>query len=250
MTHRPRLGRVAIVVSVLVLALSAGPVAAAKPPGVGGGGGGGGGKPGYPDRITWAGQTWEVKTSTSAVGPGPNVFSRENVRVEDGDLIMEIAQRDGRWTTAEVIGPHLGYGTYRFTVESDVSDLDPNVVLGLFTWSDRARFNHREIDIEVARWGNAADPTNAQFVVQPWDTPGKLQRYTVTEVGPTVHSFTWRSNRVDFSSAGAAWSYAGSGIPPSQDERIRINLWLFEGRAPSDGQPVTIRFSDFVFVPA
>jgi hypothetical protein len=244
MTHRPRLGRAAVVASILVLALSAGPVAAAKPGGVGGGGGG---KPGYPDRVTWSGFEWQVKTSTSAVGPGPNVFSKENVRVVDGDLVMEIAFRNGRWTTAEIIGPHLGYGTYTFSIESDVTNLDSWAVLGLFTWSDRARFNNREIDIEVADWGDPATEGNAQVVVQPWDAAGHLKRYTIADSGPTVHSFVWQPDRVDFSSARTTWAYTGSGIPPSQDERIRINLWLFQGHAPTSA--VTVRFDSFTFMP-
>ena len=238
--------RLAALLALVLLATLAAPAAAAKPPGAGGGGGG---KPGYPDRVTWAGHTWQIKTSTSAVGPGPNVFSKENVRVASGELVLEIVQRSGRWTAAEVIGPHLGYGTYTFTVESDVSDLDPNVVLGMFTWSDRARFNHREIDIEVARWGNPADPTNAQFVVQPHDTPANLFRYAIAETGGTVHSFTWAPGNVDFSSAGATWTRSGSAVPPSQDEQIRINLWLFGGQAPLDGQPMQVRFSGFEFTP-
>ena len=244
MTHRPRLGRAAVVASILVLALSAGPVAAAKPGGVGGGGGG---KPGYPDRVTWSGLEWQVKTSTSAVGPGPNVFSKDNVSVVDGDLVMEIAFRNGRWTTAEIIGPHLGYGTYTFSIESDVTNLDPWAVLGLFTWSDRARFNHREIDIEVARWGDSSSEDNAQFVVQPWDVAGHLLRYTIASTGTTTHSFMWRPDRVDFSSAGTNWAYTGSGIPPSQDERIRINLWLFQGHVPTAS--VAVRFNSFTFTP-
>jgi len=246
MTHRPRLGRAAVVASILVLALSAGPVAAAKPAGAGGGG-----KPGYPDRLTWSGFEWQVKTSTSAVGPGPNVFSKENVTVDAAtdSLTLQIAFRNGKWTAAEIIGPQRGYGTYTFTVESNVSSLDPNVVLGLFTWSDRARFAHREIDIEVARWGEVGGTTNAQFVVQPWDVAGHLERYSISTSGPTVHSFAWQPTRVDFLSAGESWAYTGSGIPPSQDERIRINLWLFGGRAPMDGNGVVVRLSSFTFTP-
>jgi len=232
----------AALLSILLLALAAGPVAAAKPAGAGGGG-----KPGYPDRVTWSGFEWQVKTSTSAVGPGPNVFSKDNVRLDGTDLLMEIAYRNERWTTAEIIGPHLGYGTYTFEVNSDLTSLDPWVVLGLFTWSDRARFNNREIDIEVADWGDSASEGNAQFVIQPWDAAGHLRRYGIADSGPTVHAFTWRPDRVDFSSAGTTWTYAGSGIPPSLDERIRINLWLFQGHAPASG--VEVRISSFRFTP-
>jgi len=33
------------------------------------------GKPGYPTQIAWSGRTWQVKSSQSKVGPGPNYFS-------------------------------------------------------------------------------------------------------------------------------------------------------------------------------
>ena len=139
------------------------------------------GKPGYPDKVTWSGESWAIKTSRSAVGPGPNVYSRSNVSVDtQGRLHLRIARdATGAWTTAEIIGPRTyGYGTYTFTIDPAVDALDPNVVLGLFTWSDRARFAHREIDIEFARWGSSTDPTNAQFVVQPHDVATHLHRYT------------------------------------------------------------------------
>src|SRR5437870_9597705 len=57
----------------------------------------------------------------------------------------------------------FGFGTYRFRLDSPVDDIDPNAVVGLFTWSDRPDFNHREIDIEISRWGEPGNP-NAQFV--------------------------------------------------------------------------------------
>ena len=45
----------------------------------------------------------------------------------------------------------------------------PALVLGLFTWEDHSDVpSNRELDFEFARWGRASDPTNAQFVVQPY----------------------------------------------------------------------------------
>jgi hypothetical protein len=29
-----------------------------------------------------------------------------------------------------------------------------------------------EIDVELAKWGQPANPINAQYTVQPWRTPG------------------------------------------------------------------------------
>jgi hypothetical protein len=68
-----------------------------------------------------------------------------------------------------------------------VDKLDPNVVLGLFTWSDKAPSAHREIDIEFARWANAADPTNAQYVVQAYGGAGHLARFTQLATATSTH---------------------------------------------------------------
>lgn len=214
------------------------------------------GKPGYPDKVNWSGLTWSIKTSRSAVGPGPNLFDKANVSVDgDGNLRLRIAKNAaGQWTCAEVIGPTShGYGTYTFDVASPVNAFDPNVVLGLFTWSDRAQQAHREIDIEFAKWGNAFDPTNAQFVVQPWDALNHLYRFVAPTTTNTRHSFEWRPGQVtwhSYDSAGvlrATYAYSGQDVPTSRDERVRLNLWLFQGQAPSDGQPVEVIVSRFGF---
>lgn len=217
------------------------------------------GKPGYPDRVTWSGGSWQVKTSNAAVGPGPNVFSKANVSVDaSGFLHLRIAKdASNRWTTAEVIGPTShGYGTYTFTIATRLDQFDPNVVLGLFTWSDKAPYAHREIDFEAARWGSATDPSNAQFVVQPWDKPNHLARFTLSSAVRTVQQFTWRAGRVDFVSRRldtgatvAAYSYVGTDVPKPGDERVRLNLWLFGGAAPTNGQPVEVVVESFVFAP-
>ncbi len=216
------------------------------------------GKPGYPDKVSWSGTTWAIKTSRSPVGPGPNIFAGTNVFVDvDGRLHLRIAKNAaGTWTAAEIIGSTTyGYGTYTFVLDTPVANLDPNIVLGLFTWSDRARFAHREIDIEFARWGDAGDPTNAQYVVQPHDMTGHLQRFTQPLGSRTTHRFTWRAGRIDWLSQDAAgdtigsFSYAGTDVPPTGDERVRLNLWLFNGAAPTDGQPVEIIIESFTFTP-
>jgi hypothetical protein len=230
---------------VFVTAFVASPVAAA-------------GKPGYPDKITWGGVSWQVKTSRSAVGPGPNVFAKSNVLVDASDALHLRVQKDasGRWTCAEIIGPtSFGYGTYTFTLGSRVDGLDPNLVLGLFTWSDKAPQAHREIDIEFARWGNAADPTNAQYVVQPYATGNHLVRFTQPALTTSTQSFTWRAGRIDWASRDptgnliASYTYAGSDVPIPGDERVHLNFWLFNGAAPMDGKPAEVVVSSFRFTP-
>jgi len=214
------------------------------------------GKPGYPTRVTWGGGSWQVKTSTSAVGPGPCVFAAANVNVDTAGFIhLRISQQAGRWTCAEVIGPTShGYGTYSFTIASSLAEFDPNAVLGLFTWSDRARYAHREIDIEVAKWGNAADTTNAQFVVQPWDASNHLYRFSEPGGTRTLQAFTWRKGEITWvatdPSTGveiASYRYQGADVPIPGDERVRLNLWLFNGSAPA--APAEVVVESFAFTP-
>jgi hypothetical protein len=51
------------------------------------------GKPGYPDKVVWSGGRWAIKTSRSAVGPGPNVFDKANVSVDaQGRVHLRIAR--------------------------------------------------------------------------------------------------------------------------------------------------------------
>jgi len=216
------------------------------------------GKPVPPDRITWRGVTWTVKTSKSPVGPGPNIFDKANVTVDAQDrLHLRIARNTaGAWTSAEIVGPQsFGYGTYTFELASRVDALDPNVVLGLFTWSDRAQQAHREIDIEFARWGNGADPTNAQYVVQPYEAANHLRRFTMPAHATSTHRFLWYAGRVTWETYDPngglidRYVYAGADVPRPGDERVRLNLWLFRGAAPTNALPAEVIVSSFSYQP-
>lgn len=132
--------------------------------------------------LQFSGYEWKVKSSSGQVGPGPNYFSdsKNNVEVDArGRLHLRITQRDGRWYCAEVISTRsFGYGTYRFYVDTSFDKMDPRVVLGLFTWSDAPDYSHREIDVEVSRWGNKNNK-NGQFVVQPYTRPMNIVRFQI-----------------------------------------------------------------------
>lgn len=206
--------------------------------------------------LSFSGYSWSVKGSTEPVGPGPNFFSDrgENVWVDSaGQLHLRTTYRDGQWRSAEVIlNQSLGYGKYTFNVASTLGNLDPNVVLGLFTWSDDPAYNYREIDVEFARWGNPTDPTNAQYVVQPYDRAGNLRRFVQPLSGPSIHGFTWAPRSVAFSSRSAAgdiasWRYTGRDVPRQGGERVHINLWLNGGTPPLDGAETEVVVSGFTF---
>lgn len=211
----------------------------------------------YARTVDFAGYSWGVKASTGPAGPGPNRFSdsTDNVWVDgSGALHLAVTQRDGAWYAAEVVlDQSLGYGTYEFTVETPVGDLDPNVVLGMFTWSDEPAFAHREIDVEFSRWGDADAPTNAQYVVQPYERSGNLHRFVQPDEGATTHTFRWAPRWVSFRSAAESgktysrWRYRGSDVPRAGGEHVRLNLWLFRGEAPSDDREVEVVLSGFSF---
>jgi len=212
--------------------------------------------PSGPRVVSFAGQNWLVKDFNRKIGPGPNYFgaTTSNVWTDGAGLHLKITRSGAKWYCAEVIGQFSpGYGTYSWTISGHAA-LDPSVTLGLFTWNDDAAYAHRELDFEEAKWGNASDPTNTQYVVQPYDATGHLVRRTMDTTQTLRHTFRWAPGRVDFATyAGAnlvqSWSYVGSDVPVPGGENPRMNLWLFRGTAPASGQPVEIVISAFSWTP-
>ena len=47
----------------------------------------------------------------------------------------------------------------------------------------------------------------------------------------------------------ATYVYRGSDVPKPRYERVCLNLWLYGGAAPADGQPVEIVVESFAFAP-
>lgn len=211
-----------------------------------------------PRTVEFGGVRWTVRDSGGEVeGPGPNRFSADprDVWVDANGLHLRIVPRGGRWLSTQVVAEKaLGYGTYRFTLAGPVDRLDPRVVLGLFTWDDAETDAHRELDVEVSRWG---DPlrSNAQFVVQPYDTLGNAVRFELPPLPTGVAAFEWLPESAAFSYRTAegkllAEHTFGQGVPRAGDERAMINLWLYEGKPPRDGRPVEVVIRGFRFTPA
>jgi hypothetical protein len=225
----------------------------------------------YPG-VRWIGFSdydWWVKASpgTNQLGPGPNYFSDSTNNVwtdAQGWLHLRITNRSNQWQCAEIVSARtFGYGSYRFELGSRVDNLDTNVVLGMFTWSDDPAYADREMDVECTR-GFAADTNNAQFTVQPYYLSGHYSRYQVpTGLTDSTHWFSWQSNLITFQSQSGsyspnpgptnvlgAWTFTNaSAVPQTGDENVRINLWLLFGHAPTDGQEVELIIKSFQFVP-
>lgn len=208
--------------------------------------------------IQWSGLDWWLKSVYW--GPGPNFFtnSTNNVFVDgQGRLHLRITHVNGNWYCSEIVSHRtLGLGSYYFYLDTPVDALDPNITLGLFTWSNAPDFTHREIDVEGGRWGDSGDYNNAQFVVQPYNFSNHLVRYRVPPSAiNSMHSFNWQSDSIAFTAVTgtttvASWTYtSGFGtVPPSCDENVRLNLWLNNPSGPINGQEAEVIVNKFVFI--
>ena len=212
--------------------------------------------------LRFSGLEWSVKASGSPVGPGPNHFSDDPRSAwvdRAGRLHLRLELREGRWQCAEVVSKRsFGYGRYRFYLDSPAGALDPNAVLGLFTWNDDPAYTHREIDIEFSRWGDSKNQ-NSQYVIQPYTVPANISRFDIpTDLDRSGHEFLWRKEEVIFRS----WRGGGAeptpatllrevtlrhDVPVPGGENVRLNLWLLHGNAPMDGKPAEMVFKKFEF---
>ena len=217
-------------------------------------------------QFNFSGYGWWCRTSTGLEGPGPNYFSNStnNIWVDtQGSLHLKITDTKSEWQCAEVISDRsFGYGQYRFTVNTPVSVLGTNVVLGMFTYSDDAAYNDREIDIEQSRWDYVYGHKDVEdYAISPYGSGQQTNFALPVTVTNSTHSFIWQSTNVAFQSLNgsfasppastnilATWSCA-LGIPPAGGEQVHINLWLENGTPPTNKQPVEVVLSQFEFVP-
>ena len=216
--------------------------------------------------LSFSGYDWSVKASPGTVGPGPNYFSdaTNNVWIDtNGWLHLRITHRSNAWQCAEIVSARsFGHGNYRFELNSVADNLNPNVTLGLFTYSDDPAYTNREIDVECSRWQNAADTNNSQFVVQPYYLANQLVRYRVPPgLANSTHLFVWETNRISWQSRTGAYSAAATNlissyvfsnaanVPQSGDEAVHLNLWLINGSPPTDNNEVEVIIKSFNFVP-
>jgi len=220
--------------------------------------------------VAFSGRNWRVK-GPGWFGPGPNLFSDGTSAVNvdaSGRLHLTLQQLGGQWYSSEVaLEEPLGYGDYRFTTVGRLDHLDPAVVFGLFLWEYGRCYDpaflwwnpFNEVDIEFSRWGDPQAPI-AQFVAQPFDWTGNLDRFDVTfgTDERTTHAFRWLADRVEFRSWRGgpfdespanlvhSWSYAGPHVPRPESPRVHLNLWRF---ADPPAAPQEVVLEAFTFVP-
>lgn len=218
--------------------------------------------------ITWAGHTWKVTTGGMAgVAPGDPA----NVSLSpDGSLHLQIANRDGKWTAAEVFTTdNMSFGTYQWVVEGDVYHMDQTTVLGLFSYGPAHHSGanaENEIDIEFSQWNKTCHGCDADFTVYPSTGNRKPNgvsswedNFQVSGGNLTTARFEWRSNRIVFTLMNGVLpigsvadvikteTYSSNTTDiPQAPAPVGINLWCFKA-TPSQNQSAVIR--DFQFVP-
>jgi hypothetical protein len=207
--------------------------------------------------LMFSGYEWDVRRIPSDRG-GANDYDPDNAWVDTGGFLhLRLAQREGRWTSAEVILTRaLGYGTYVFTVR-DVSDLDPAAALGMFTWDDEAVGpNHRELNIEISQWGDRSI-SNGQYVLQPYYVPANVARFSAPS-GRLTHSLRWEPGRASFRTVRGSTPSGTrvvaqhdftSAVPAPGAERVRMNLYFFRFSPLPPQKNVEVVIERFQYLP-
>ena len=210
--------------------------------------------------LRFRGYDWTVRAAPSDRG-GNNAYDPSNTWIDaNGALHLRIAGAPGNWTCAQVILTRsLGYGTYRLVVR-DVSNLDPAVVLAIYTLSDigaaSADRNPREWDIEISRWG---DPSgrNARYVVQP-SYIGQNTFWFAAPSGTLTHEVHWEPGLVRLATTRGpegtrseivAQHVFSSDAPVPGDEKFRINLYDFQRGPQRLKQETEVVIERFEYLP-
>ncbi len=205
---------------------------------------------------------WFIRTGPNPGGAGPNYWGsgKESVEVVDNKLHLRIAQVNGRWTSAEVMTPIPdGKRGAVIMITSPTHDLDPRLVIGMFAYRD----DHNELDIEISRFGSPASLNNAQYAVH--SPRGGVEKYPFTikaapDASAPIHTITWGPRvspgvglgvePISFATDGAgvreSWDYAGAAVN-LQRAWLHINVWLYEGKPPANGQPIDVEIGSIRF---
>jgi hypothetical protein len=206
--------------------------------------------------LQFSGYQWEIRETTRDNGEVRTFYDPQNVWTdESGFLHLRIVKAGARWAVAQIqLTRSLGYGSYRFVVR-DVSHLEPATVFALYTWDNFGP--PREMDIEISRWGEPADQ-NAQFVIQPYVVPGNTVRFNAP-AGPLTYRLDWQPGQAAFKTVRGSSSNAEedvvaghvftSGIPSIGNERIHLNLYVFENQRNPMQKGAEVIIEKFEFLP-
>ena len=210
--------------------------------------------------LKFSGYDWGVRMIASDKGGMNNFYDSENARTDaSGALHMQIKKRSDKWSCAEIfLKRSLGYGTYSVTVR-DTSHLEPAAAFSMFTFDDSAsdeRF--REMDVEVHGQGDAANKSNAQYAIQPFNRPGNLFPFT-TPSGTLTYFLRWEPGHATFKTFRGRSSGAGAqlvsehdftfAIPGPGQEKLRLIFFAVASNKNPMQKPSEVVVEKFEYLP-
>ena len=215
--------------------------------------------------LEWQGLDWTI-SHVNQTYPGPNNFASDNVWVDNETdwLHLTITNSGSTWYCAEIFtnNDSFSFGTYQWQIISPLK-FNKNVVLGLTIDGGQGIYNR--IDSEYTKWGNANNRDNVQFTYYPpgrkWPSQALLLNHRL-QGNYSTQRVKWTSKSLQFLSISGhlpinttrnvTYKHTDAPridhlnlIPQSNNMRIYMNLWLLNGNAPSDEQPVEVIFAGF-----
>jgi hypothetical protein len=209
--------------------------------------------------LRFSGYDWAVRTIASNKGGDNNLYDPENAWTDAGGALhMQIKKKSGKWSCAEIyLNRSLGYGTYSVTVR-DTSHLEPAAIFSMFTYDDSANEQYfREMDIEAGGRGDAANTSNARYVIQPLLIPGNLFAFAVPS-GTMTYILRWESGHAVFEAYRGRSAVAAqlvseheftSGIPAPGKAIPRLIFYAVASNKSPMRQPSEVVVEKFEYTP-
>jgi hypothetical protein len=206
------------------------------------------------NRINFSGYQWHATRQTIERNRVKTFFDPANAWTDErGFLHLRITNNSGEWKSGGIeLASTLGYGTYIFTI-SAISRLEPGCLLGISTWDPlESGQNHREMIIDISP---ARDETNKNltYIIQPSYLPTHAAMFNIPVTDTLTHSFHWQQGKVEFKTIRGAKVLAEHtftlGIPTSEGERIRINLFITDYSAQALRGETEVVIEKFEYLP-
>jgi hypothetical protein len=212
------------------------------------------------DTVHFSGYDWLVRKISSDRGGMNNLYDGDNAWTDaSGALHMRIKKAGDKWSCTEMKLTHsLGYGTYVVTVR-DTTNLEPAAVLSLNTFDDWGGEQHyREMDVEVSRWGNDANETNARYSLQPFYVPGNMYAFAEPR-GTLTHSIRWEPGTISFKTTRGSPGKASapvvaqhvftSGVPTAGSETFQLILYVIASDKNPMQKNAEVVVEQFAYLP-
>ena len=228
-------------------------------------------------KVWFSGYEWLVKEALDIpTTPGPNLYSTDNVWVDEEGLHMKVVKDEDQWVCSEVsLATSMGYGRYTYHTSGriDLIAEEPCVVVGISTIDTTFPPFFRQIDMELGRWCKVLDQTNMQYVIQPWDlrdatgTFINRPRFTISlteEENDLTFMVTWLNGEVTCETYNGhhygdppedtliyRWIRSGTDVPVKGNEKVRISHYWYDQYEPDEVSAPSENFllTYFNFVP-